>query len=138
MICIYCRSNVADGSNFCPNCGAKQFTNQEVKTEPVVENKEPVSGDFVFPIEDVFTITGRGTIVTGRVKNGTVKVYDDVEIVSSNHETILTTVTGIEMFRKQLDEAREGDNCGLLLRGIKRDQVNRGDYLVTPGTRYMN
>jgi elongation factor Tu len=85
-------------------------------------------------VEDVFTITGRGTVVTGRVERGTLKVGDEVEIVGLSEEKKKTVVTGIEMFRKQLDEAIAGDNVGVLLRGITKDEVERGQVLAKPGT----
>ena len=88
---------------------------------------------FLMPIEDVFTITGRGTVVTGRVERGQLKLNDEVEIVGLK-ETKKTVVTGIEMFRKQLDYAEAGDNAGVLLRGISRDEVERGQVLAKPGT----
>ena len=88
---------------------------------------------FLMPIEDVFTITGRGTVVTGRVERGQLKLNDEVEIVGLR-ETRKTVVTGIEMFRKQLDYAESGDNAGVLLRGINRDEVERGQVLAKPGT----
>ena len=88
---------------------------------------------FLMSIEDVFTITGRGTVVTGRVERGQLKLNDEVEIVGL-HETKKTVVTGIEMFRKQLDYAEAGDNAGVLLRGINRDEVQRGQVLAKPGT----
>ena len=88
---------------------------------------------FLMPIEDVFTITGRGTVVTGRVERGQLKLNDEVEIVGLK-ETKKTVVTGIEMFRKQLDFAQAGDNAGVLLRGITRDEVERGQVLAKPGT----
>jgi elongation factor Tu len=89
---------------------------------------------FLMAIEDVFTITGRGTVVTGRVERGTLKVGDEVEIVGLSEEKKKTVVTGIEMFRKQLDEAIAGDNVGVLLRGITKDEVERGQVLAKPGT----
>ncbi|MGC9006145.1 MAG: elongation factor Tu [Sulfurihydrogenibium sp.] len=89
---------------------------------------------FLMAIEDVFTITGRGTVVTGRVERGTLKVGDEVEIVGLSDEKKKTVVTGIEMFRKQLDEAIAGDNIGVLLRGITKDEVERGQVLAKPGT----
>ena len=89
---------------------------------------------FLMPIEDVFTITGRGTVVTGRVERGTIKVNDKVQIVGLTDETIETVATGVEMFRKLLDQAEAGDNIGVLLRGIDRDQVERGQVLAAPGT----
>ncbi len=88
---------------------------------------------FLMSIEDVFTITGRGTVVTGRVERGQLKLNDEVEIVGL-HDTKKTVVTGIEMFRKQLDEAEAGDNAGVLLRGISREEVQRGQVLVKPGS----
>jgi elongation factor Tu len=86
------------------------------------------------PIEDVFTITGRGTVVTGRVERGTLKVGDEVEIVGLADESKKTVVTGIEMFRKSLDSAECGDNAGVLLRGIQRNEVERGQVLAKPGS----
>jgi elongation factor Tu len=85
------------------------------------------------PIEDVFSVSGRGTVVTGRVERGIVKVGDEVEIVGIR-DTSKTTVTGVEMFRKLLDEGRAGENIGVLLRGTKRDEVERGQVLATPGS----
>ena len=96
---------------------------------PVRDTDKP----FLMSIEDVFTITGRGTVVTGRVERGTLKLNEEVEIVGIK-DTRKTTVTGIEMFRKQLDYAQAGDNAGVLLRGITRDQVERGQVLAKPGT----
>ncbi len=89
---------------------------------------------FLMPVEDVFTITGRGTVVTGRIERGIVKVNEDVEIVGIKEETTKTTVTGIEMFRKLLDEGQAGENVGLLIRGIKREDVERGQVVIKPGT----
>ena len=85
------------------------------------------------PIEDVFSISGRGTVVTGRIERGIVKVGEEVEIVGIK-ETTKTTVTGVEMFRKLLDQGEAGDNCGILLRGTKRDEVERGQVLCKPGS----
>jgi len=96
---------------------------------PERDNDKP----FLMSIEDVFTITGRGTVVTGRVERGTLKLNDEVEIVGIK-ETKKTVVTGIEMFRKQLDYAEAGDNAGVLLRGIAREEVERGQVLAKPGT----
>ena len=89
---------------------------------------------FLMPIEDIFTITGRGTVATGRVERGVLHVNEEVEIVGIKEEVKKTVVTGIEMFRKQLDEAQAGDNIGALLRGINRDQIVRGQVLAKPGT----
>ena len=89
---------------------------------------------FLMPIEDVFTITGRGTVATGRVERGTLHLNDEVEIVGIKEETRKTVITGIEMFRKLLDEAQAGDNIGALLRGVQRTEIVRGQVLVKPGT----
>ena len=89
---------------------------------------------FLMSVEDVFTITGRGTVATGRVERGTVKVGDEVEIVGLSEETKKTVVTGVEMFRKMLDQAQAGDNIGALLRGVDRKEVERGQVLAKPGT----
>ncbi len=97
--------------------------------DPVRDKDKP----FLMPVEDVFTITGRGTVVTGRAERGTLTINSDVEIVGIR-PTQKTTVTGIEMFHKQLDEAWAGENCGLLLRGTKREDVERGQVVVAPGS----
>ena len=89
---------------------------------------------FLMPVEDVFTITGRGTVATGRVERGVLHLNDEVEIVGIKEETKKTVVTGIEMFRKMLDEAQAGDNIGALLRGIQRTEIERGQVLIKPGT----
>src|SRR3712207_9247372 len=86
------------------------------------------------PVDDVFTITGRGTVVTGRVERGIVKVSEEIEIVGIREGSTKTTVTGVEMFRKLLDQGQAGDNVGLLLRGIKREDVERGQVVVKPGS----
>lgn len=91
-------------------------------------------GAFLMAIEDVFTITGRGTVVTGRVERGTIKLNDEVQIIGLNHEIITTTVIGIEMFRKQLDYAEAGDNVGILLKDVSRDDVERGQVLAKPNS----
>ncbi|SES89878.1 EF-Tu/IF-2/RF-3 family GTPase, partial [Anaerobranca gottschalkii] len=89
---------------------------------------------FLMPIEDVFTITGRGTVVTGRVERGVIKVGDEVQIVGFNDEPKKTVCTGVEMFRKMLDQAQAGDNIGALLRGVDRSEVERGQVLCKPGS----
>ena len=94
----------------------------------------PVDQPFLMPIEDVMTISGRGTVVTGRVERGTVKLQDEVEIVGLSKESKKTTITGVEMFRKILDQAEAEDNIGALLRGIQRSEVERGQVLAKPGT----
>ena len=88
---------------------------------------------FLMPIEDIFTITGRGTVVTGRVERGSLNVNEDVEIIGIRDKATNTTVTGIEMFRKMMDYTEAGDNCGLLLRGTKREDVERGQVVIKPG-----
>ena len=97
----------------------------------VPEPERPVDGNFLMPIEDVFTISGRGTVVTGRIETGIVNTGDALEIVGIK-ETTETTCTGVEMFRKSLDEGRAGENCGILLRGVEREAVERGQVLAKP------
>ncbi len=99
----------------------------------IPEPERAVDGDFLMPVEDVFSISGRGTVATGRVERGIIKVGEEVEIVGIK-ETEKTTVTGVEMFRKLLDEGRAGDNVGVLLRGTKRDEIERGQVLSKPGS----
>ncbi len=98
--------------------------------DPIRETDKP----FLMPVEDVFTITGRGTVVTGRVERGVVNVNEEVEIVGIRPTVTKTTVTGVEMFRKLLDQGQAGDNVGLLIRGVKREDVERGQVVVKPGT----
>ena len=98
----------------------------------IPEPERAIDKPFLMPIEDVFSISGRGTVVTGRVEAGIVKVGEEVEIVGIK-DTVKTTVTGVEMFRKLLDEGRAGENCGVLLRGTKREDVQRGQVLAKPG-----
>jgi elongation factor Tu len=99
----------------------------------IPEPERDIDKPFLLPIEDVFSISGRGTVVTGRVERGVVRIGDDVEIVGIR-PTTKTTCTGVEMFRKLLDEGRAGENCGVLLRGTKRDDVERGQVLAKPGS----
>ena len=99
----------------------------------IPEPERAIDGAFIMPIEDVFSIQGRGTVVTGRVERGIVKVGEEIEIVGIK-ETTTTTCTGVEMFRKLLDEGRAGENCGVLLRGTKREEVQRGQVLAKPGS----
>ena len=99
----------------------------------VPEPERDIDKPFLMPIEDVFTISGRGTVVTGRIESGIVKTGDALEIVGIN-DTTTTTCTGVEMFRKSLDEGRAGENCGVLLRGIEREAVERGQVLAQPGS----
>ena len=95
--------------------------------------ERPIDQPFLMPVEDVFAIEGRGTVVTGRVERGIIKKMEEVEIIGFK-DTVKTTVTDIEMFRKLLDEGRAGDNCGLLLRGVKKDDIERGQVLAKPGS----
>lgn len=101
--------------------------------EYIPEPVRPVDKDFLMPIEDVFSIEGRGTVVTGRIERGVVKINNDVEIIGLR-DTQKTVVTGIEMFNKELDEGRAGDNAGILLRGTKKEEVERGQVLAKPGS----
>ncbi|MFF4362686.1 elongation factor Tu [Streptomyces sp. NPDC001604] len=100
----------------------------------VPEPQRDVDKPFLMPIEDVFTITGRGTVVTGRIERGVLHVNNEVEIIGIHEQKTRTTVTGIEMFRKLLDEGRAGENVGLLLRGVKREDVERGQVVIKPGS----
>src|SRR6476620_2008621 len=100
----------------------------------IPEPEREIDKPFLMPVEDVFTITGRGTVVTGRVERGIVKVSEEIEIVGIREGSTKTTVTGVEMFRKLLDQGQAGDNGGLLLRGIKREDVERGQVVVKPGS----
>jgi elongation factor Tu len=102
--------------------------------EYIPEPERDTAKPFLMPIEDVFTITGRGTVVTGRVEQGELKVGEEIEIVGIDEKTSKTVVTGIEMFRKMLDEAQAGDNAGILLRGTKKEDVRRGQVLAKPGS----
>jgi len=120
------------GDKACPACGPVMElldAIDEFLPEPVRDTDKP----FLMPVEDVFTISGRGTVVTGRVERGVIKVGEEVEIVGVR-ETQKTVCTGVEMFRKVLDEGRAGDNIGVLLRGIKREEVQRGQVVAHPGS----
>ncbi len=116
----------------CPHCGPIWKLIDAID-EYIPEPKREIDKPFLMPIEDVFSISGRGTVVTGRVERGLIKVGDEVEIVGFG-PTKRTVATGVEMFRKVLDEGRAGDNIGVLLRGIKREEVERGMVLAKPGT----
>ncbi len=121
------------GKEDCPKCGPILELLKAVDEyipEPVREVDKP----FLLAIEDIFSITGRGTVVTGRVERGRIKVGDSVEIVGMSKEVRKTVATGLEMFRKTLDEAQAGDNIGVLLRGIEKNEVKRGMVLAAPGT----
>ena len=121
-----------DGSS--PEIGEQAILKlMDAVDEFIPQPERPIDKPFLMPIEDVFSISGRGTVVTGRIERGIVKVGEEVEIIGIR-DTVKTTVTGIEMFRKLLDEGRAGDNCGALLRGIEREGVERGQVLCKPGT----
>jgi len=105
----------------------------EAMDDYIPEPERAIDGDYLMPVEDVFSISGRGTVVTGRIERGIVRVGDEVAIVGIR-DTVTTTCTGVEMFRKLLDEGRAGDNVGVLLRGTKRDEVERGQVLCKPGS----
>jgi elongation factor Tu len=102
--------------------------------EYVPEPERDIDKPFLMPVEDVFTITGRGTVATGRIEQGVVNTGDEVAIVGIAQATEKTVVTGVEMFRKLLDEGRAGDNVGCLLRGVKREDIQRGQVLAKPGS----
>ena len=114
--------------------GDKIMELMDTVDEYIPDPQRPTDQPFLMPIEDVFTITGRGTVATGRVERGTIHLNEEVEIVGTKEEIQNTTVTGIEMFRKLLDEGQAGDNIGALLRGIKREDIERGQCLIKPGS----
>ena len=119
-----------------PNCewGDKVLELMRTVDEYVPDPQRDTDKPFLMPVEDVFTITGRGTVATGRVERGTLKLNEEVEIVGIKEETRKTVVTGIEMFRKMLDQAQAGDNIGALLRGVQRTEIERGQVLSKPGS----
>lgn len=119
--------------------GVEEYEEKVVELMAAVDEYVPTperdtDKPFMMPVEDVFSITGRGTVATGRVERGQVRVGDEVEIIGLNEESSKTTVTGVEMFRKLLDYAEAGDNIGALLRGVAREDINRGQVLAKPGT----
>ena len=114
--------------------GDKILELMDAVDEYVPDPQRDTDKPFLMPVEDVFTITGRGTVATGRVERGTLHLNEEVEIVGIKEETKKTVVTGIEMFRKMLDEAQAGDNIGALLRGVQRTEIERGQVLAKPGT----
>ena len=121
-----------EGKN--PEIGREKVLELMAQVDEYIPTPErDIDKDFLMPVEDVFSISGRGTVVTGRVERGIVRVGDEIEIVGIK-EAQKTTVTGVEMFRKLLDEGRAGDNVGVLLRGTKREEVERGQCLIKPGT----
>ncbi len=105
-----------------------------LSTSWIPEPERDIEKPFLMAVEDVFTITGRGTVATGRVERGVVKVGDEVEMVGIHEATSKTVVTGVEMFRKLLDQAQAGDNIGLLLRGVSRTDIERGQVVCKPGS----
>ncbi len=117
-----------------PEWSDKLMALMDAVDESIPEPVRDVEKPFLMPVEDVFTISGRGTVVTGRIERGIVKVNEEVEIVGIREKSFKTTTTSIEMFKKFLDEGRAGDNAALLLRGTKREQVERGMVVVKPGT----
>ncbi|RDV80171.1 EF-Tu/IF-2/RF-3 family GTPase, partial [Ammonifex thiophilus] len=121
------------GQRECPNCGPI-WKLLDAVDEYIPTPQRDVDKPFLMPIEDVFTITGRGTVVTGRIERGRIKAGDEVEIVGFADKPKKTVVTSVEMFRKVLDEGVAGDNVGCLLRGIERKEVERGMVLAKPGT----
>ncbi|TDD06869.1 elongation factor Tu [Saccharopolyspora terrae] len=119
--------------------GDEEWANKIVELMTAVDENVPdpvrdTEKAFLMPVEDVFSITGRGTVITGRIERGIIKVNEEVELVGIKEKPLKTTVTGVEMFRKLLDEGQAGDNVGLLIRGIKREEVERGMVVVKPGT----
>ncbi|MGW2546050.1 elongation factor Tu, partial [Kitasatospora sp. NPDC001574] len=114
--------------------GEKLLGLMKAVDESIPQPTRDIDHPFLMPVEDVFTITGRGTVVTGRIERGVLKVNETVDIIGIKPEKTTTTVTGIEMFRKLLDEGRAGENVGLLLRGIKREDVERGQCIIKPGS----
>ncbi len=117
-----------------PEWSAKLLELLDAVDTAIPQPEREIDKPFLMPIEDVFTITGRGTVVTGRIERGVVKVNETVDIVGIHPEKTTTTVTGVEMFRKILDEGQAGENVGLLLRGVKREDVERGQVVIKPGT----
>ncbi|MCP3798892.1 elongation factor Tu [Allokutzneria sp. A3M-2-11 16] len=114
--------------------GGKLLELMAAVDENIPEPVRDIDKTFLMPVEDVFTITGRGTVVTGRIERGVVNVNEEVEIIGIREKSMKTTVTGVEMFRKLLDQGQAGDNVGLLVRGIKREEVERGMVLCKPGS----
>jgi elongation factor Tu len=124
---------------------AMNGTNPEIGRSKIIElmnavdqyvplPKRDIDRPFLMPVEDIFSISGRGTVVTGRIERGVVKVGEEVEVVGLTPTSTKTTVTGVEMFRKLLDQGQAGDNVGLLLRGVKKEDVERGQVLAAPGS----
>ncbi|MBU1292004.1 elongation factor Tu [Patescibacteria group bacterium] len=121
------------GKKECDKCGPI-LQLMDAVDESILEPKRAVDEPFLMPVEDVFSIEGRGTVATGRIERGKVKVNEEVELVGIKEATQKVVVTGIEMFNKSLDEGMAGDNAGVLLRGVKREDIERGQVLVKPGS----
>jgi elongation factor Tu len=121
------------GKRDCPNCG-KIWELMDAVDSYIPTPERDTDKPFLMPVEDVFSITGRGTVATGRVERGKVKVGDEIEIVGLTEKARRTVVTGVEMFRKLLDEGIAGDNIGCLLRGIDKNEIQRGQVLSKPGS----
>jgi elongation factor Tu len=114
--------------------GAKVYELMEACDDAIPEPVRDVEKPFLMPVEDVFSITGRGTVVTGRIERGKIHTSEEIEIIGIKEKSQKSVVTGVEMFHKILDEGQAGDNAGLLLRGIKREEVERGQVVIKPGT----
>jgi len=125
--------NCGCGKRECDKCGSI-WKLLDAVDEHIPTPKRLVDQPFLLAVEDVFSITGRGTVATGRIERGKVKVGDNVEIIGLSHEIKKSVVTGVEMFRKELDEGVAGDNVGILLRGIEKDEIERGMVVAAPGT----
>ena len=121
------------GKKDCPHCGAI-WNLMEAVDSYIPTPERSTDKPFLMPVEDVFTITGRGTVATGRVERGTIKVGEEIQIIGLREDVKKTVVTGVEMFRKLLDSAVAGDNVGLLLRGVERKEIERGQVLAKPGS----
>ena len=129
LVVLECTSKDINAPEYAPILELMDAVDSYIPTP-----ERPTDLPFLMPVEDVFTITGRGTVATGRVERGVVKLQDEVEIVGLSKESSKTVVTGVEMFRKLLDQAEAGDNIGVLLRGVQRDEIERGQVLAKPGT----
>jgi len=129
LVALECQSKDASAPEYAPILELMKVVDEYIPTPT-----RPTDLPFLMPVEDVFSITGRGTVATGRVERGTVKVGEEVEIVGLAEAAKKTVVTGVEMFRKLLDQAVAGDNIGALLRGIQRNEIERGQVLAKPGS----
>lgn len=130
LVALECTSNDPGAPEYAPILKLMETVDEYIPTP-----ERPTDLPFIMPVEDVFSITGRGTVATGRVERGTIKVGEEVEIIGLMEAPKKTTVTGVEMFRKLLDQAVAGDNIGALLRGVQRTDIERGQVLAKPGDR---